>query len=169
VELLDGDEIRKHFSAGVGFSKEDRRQHLTRVAYLCRLLAKHGVIVLASFVSPYRENRDTARRIVGDGRFVEVYVDCPIGVCIQRDVKGMYKKAIAGEVKHFTGISDPYEVPPAPELVLRTAEQPAEACAVRLLELLEQRYGILKKEEAWLRNIWLGARDSGIGEHALSP
>ena len=150
VELLDGDEIRKHFSAGVGFSKEDRANHLKRVAYLCHLLTKHGVVVLASFVSPYRENRDSARQIVGSDRFVEVFVDCPLEVCIQRDVKGMYKKALAGEIKQFTGVSDPYEAPPAPELVLHADQEPPAVSAGKLLEYLEQRNLIPKREEAWL-------------------
>jgi len=150
VELLDGDEIRKHFSAGVGFSKEDRANHLKRVAYLCHLLTKHGVVVLASFVSPYRENRDSARQIVGSDRFVEVFVDCPLEVCIQRDVKGMYKKALAGEIKQFTGVSDPYEAPLAPELVLHADQEPPAVSAGKLLEYLEQRNLIPKREEAWL-------------------
>jgi len=107
VELLDGDDIRKHFSAGVGFSRDDRSNHLKRVAFLCKLLTKHGVVVLASFVSPYRDNREYARQLL-DGRFAEIFVDTPLDECIRRDVKGMYKKALAGEIKEFTGVSDPY-------------------------------------------------------------
>jgi len=149
VELLDGDEIRQHFSAGVGFTKEDRSNHLKRVAYLCHLLSKHGVIVLASFVSPYRENRDYARQLIGE-RFVEVFVDCPVEVCIQRDVKGMYKKALAGEIRQFTGVSDPYEPPLNPELILRTDQEPVEASTAKLLEFLEQRNVIARGEIAWL-------------------
>ena len=167
VELLDGDEIRKHFSAGVGFSKEDRSNHLKRVAYLCHLLTKHGVVVLASFVSPYRENRDYARALIGNGEvvtngtFVEVYVNCPVEVCIQRDVKGMYKKALAGEIQQFTGVSDPYEEPPAPELVIHSNREPVETSVSRCLAYLEQQ-GIIPglarrrtrtqrvKEAAWL-------------------
>ena len=135
VELLDGDEIRKHFSAGVGFSKEDRSNHLKRVAYLCHLLTKHGVVVLASFVSPYRENRDYARRLIGE-RFAEIFVDTPVEECIKRDVKGMYKKALAGEIKEFTGVSDPYELPLKPELVIQTTQETAQQCAARVLQLL---------------------------------
>ena len=149
VEVLDGDEIRKHFSAGVGFSKEDRANHLKRVAYLCHLLTKHGGVVLASFVSPYRENRDDARQLVGE-RFLEIYVDTPLEECIKRDVKGMYKKALAGEIKQFTGVSDPYEAPPAPELVLHADQEPPAVSAGKLLECLEQRNLIPKREEAWL-------------------
>jgi len=135
VELLDGDEIRKHFSKGVGFSREDRNNHLRRVAYLCHLLTRHGVVVLASFVSPYRENRDYARELIGE-RFVEIFVDAPVEECIKRDGKGMYKKAIAGEIKQFTGISDPYEAPKHPELAIRTVTEEPEASARAVLEKL---------------------------------
>ena len=138
VELLDGDELRKHFSAGVGFSKEDRSNHLKRVAYVCHVLTKHGVVVLASFVSPYRENRDYARGLIG-ARFVEIFVDTPVEECIKRDVKGMYKKALAGQITEFTGVSDPYEPPTAAELTIRTVEETAAQSAQRLLELLRQR------------------------------
>lgn len=141
AELLDGDELRTHFSAGVGFSKEDRSNHLKRVQYLCHLLSKYGVVALASFVSPYRENRDYGRNLIGD-RFAEVYVDAPVEVCIQRDVKGMYKKALAGEIKQFTGVSDPYEVPDNPDLVLHTAQEPAEESMEKLLDFLRKRFGI---------------------------
>jgi len=138
VELLDGDELRKHFSAGVGFSKEDRSNHLKRVSFLAHLLTKHGVIVLASFVSPYRENRDYARQLIGK-QFFEIYADAPLEVCIKRDVKGMYKKALAGEIKDFTGVQDPYEVPPSPELVLKTAEEPLEQSVEKLFAFLKSR------------------------------
>jgi adenylylsulfate kinase len=137
VELLDGDEIRKHFSAGVGFSREDRSNHLKRVAYLCHLLSKHGVVVLASFVSPYRENRDYARQLIGD-RFAEIFVDTPLEECIRRDVKGMYKKALAGAIKEFTGISDPYEPPLKAELILKTAKESPQQSAQQVLETLDE-------------------------------
>lgn len=136
VELLDGDEIRRHFSAGVGFSKEDRSNHLKRVAYLCHLLTKHGVVVLASFVSPYRENRDYARQLIGE-RFIEIFADTSLEECIKRDVKGMYKKALAGEIKQFTGISDPYEPPLLPELVIRTTEESTRESTARVLKMLD--------------------------------
>ena len=135
VELLDGDEIRKHFSAGVGFSKEDRANHLKRVAYLCHLLSKHGVVVLASFVSPYRENRDYARQLIGE-RFVEIFVDTPLQECIKRDVKGMYKKALAGHIQQFTGVSDPYEPPLKAELVVTTIGETPQESAQQVLGLL---------------------------------
>lgn len=138
VEWLDGDEIRKQFSAGVGFSREDRASHLRRVAYLCHLLTKHGVVVLASFVSPYRENRTYARRLLGE-RFVEIFVDTPLEECMRRDVKGQYKKAVAGELKQFTGISDPYEPPAQAEVVIRTMETSAEAAAQQIAAYVEPR------------------------------
>jgi len=137
VELLDGDEVRKHFSAGVGFSREDRTAHLRRIAYLCHLLTKHGVIVIAAFVSPYRENRDAARELVGE-QFLEVYIDTPLEECIRRDVKGMYRKAMAGEIPQFTGISDPYEPPIHPEITIRTAEESAQQAAERSLEAVRR-------------------------------
>lgn len=138
VEFLNGDELRKHFSAGVGFSKEERSSHLKRVSYLCQMLTKHGVIVIASFVSPYRENRDYARGLMGD-RFVEVFTDSSLEACMKRDVKGMYKKALAGEIKQFTGVSDPYERPERPELLLKTDQEPAAESLKRLLDLLRTR------------------------------
>ena len=139
VEMLDGDELRKHFSAGVGFTKEDRSNHLKRVAYLCHLLTKHGVLVLATFVSPYRENRDYARQLIGNDHFMEVFADAPLEECIRRDVKGMYKKALSGEIKQFTGVSDPYEPPEKPELVLHTAEETLNQSVERLFDALRTR------------------------------
>ena len=141
VELLDGDELRKHFSAGVGFTKEERWSHLRRVAYLCQLLTKHGVIVIASFVSPYRENRDYARSLVGK-RFIEIFTDSSLESCMKRDVKGMYKKALAGEIPRFTGVSDPYERPENPELLLKTDEEPAAVSLDKLFTLLRTRYDL---------------------------
>lgn len=141
AELLDGDDLRAHFSAGAGFSREDRSSHLRQAAYLCHLLTKHGVVVLASFVSPYRENRDYPRSLIRD-RFVEVFTDSPVEVCIRRDVKGMYGKALADEIQQFTGVSDPYEPPPSPDLILRTAEEPAERSLERLTHYLKERFGL---------------------------
>ena len=138
VELLDGDELRTHFSAGVGFSKEERASHLRRVSYLCHLLTKHGVIVIASFVSPYRENREEARRLIGD-RFIEVFADSSLEACMKRDVKGMYRKALAGEIKQFTGVSDPYEPPERPHLTLKTDQETPEQSLAKLMGLLKER------------------------------
>ncbi|MGC8834226.1 MAG: adenylyl-sulfate kinase, partial [Armatimonadota bacterium] len=109
VEILDGDVVRTHLSKGLGFSKEDRDTNIRRIAFVCKLLTRNGVAVIAAAISPYRDVREEARREIGN--FVEVYVRCPLEVCIQRDVKGLYQKALRGEIPNFTGISDPYEEP----------------------------------------------------------
>ncbi len=119
VELLDGDVVRTHLSSGLSFSREDRDTNVARIAFVAHLLARNGVTVLVAAISPFRGPRDDARRLIGD--FVEVYVAPPIASCIERDVKGLYKKAIAGEIAHFTGVSDPYEPPLAPEITLDTS------------------------------------------------
>ncbi len=136
VEVLDGDEVRKHLTKGLGFSREDRDENIRRIGYVCRLLSRNGVVAVAAAISPYRAIRDEVR--AGHENFVEVYVDAPLEVCMQRDVKGMYKKALAGEMKNFTGVSDPYEPPANPEVVTRTAEETPELSAGRILEKLEQ-------------------------------
>lgn len=135
VESLDGDEIRKHFSKGLGFTKEDRDTHILRMGFIAKLLSRNGVAVLAAFVSPYREIRDKIRNDM-EG-FIEIFVKCPLEVCIERDVKGMYKKAIAGEIKNFTGISDPYEEPLNPEIILETDKESSEESAKKVIEKLE--------------------------------
>ncbi len=141
IRLLDGDEVRKQRSPRLGFSREDRAVHLERAARLCQQLTQQGVVVLACFVSPYRENRQFARKLIGD-RFVEIYVDAPVEVCIRRDVKGMYRKALAGEIPHFTGISDPYEPPEKPDLTLRTAEETPQQSLHKFLQFLSDRLGV---------------------------
>src|SRR5262245_48762225 len=113
VELLDGDVVRTHLSKGLGFSKEDRDENIRRIGFVCELLARNGVIVIAAAISPYRAVREEVRARIPD--FVEVYVECPLAVLVDRDVKGLYKKALAGEIRHFTGVSDPYEPPVAAE------------------------------------------------------
>jgi adenylyl-sulfate kinase len=120
VELLDGDVVRTHLSKGLGFSREDRDANVARIAFVAQLLQRNGVYVLVSAISPFRSTRDAAREIVGR-RFFEVHVAPPLEACIGRDVKGLYKRAIAGEIPNFTGISDPYEEPLAPELRLDTS------------------------------------------------
>ena len=112
VEMLDGDIVRTHFSKGLGFSREDRDTNIARVAFVAHLLARNGVVVLVAAISPFREARDLARKTIGD--FVEVHVAPPLEECIKRDVKGLYKKALAGEIAQFTGVNDPYEAPPRP-------------------------------------------------------
>ncbi len=126
TEILDGDEVRKWLSPEAGFSREDRERHIKRVAHVSKLLAKHGVAVLVSLVSPYRSVRDYARKLIGD--FVEVYVKCSLETCIKRDPKGLYKRALAGEIKDMTGIQDPYEEPLNPEVVVDTERQSLEEC-----------------------------------------
>ncbi|MDB4945444.1 MAG: Adenylyl-sulfate kinase [Labilithrix sp.] len=119
VEILDGDLVRTHLSKGLGFSREDRDLNIARIAFVAHLLARNGVAVVVSAISPYRATRDDARRTIGD--FVEVHVAPPLAECVRRDTKGLYKKALAGEIGQFTGISDPYEPPDAPELTLDTS------------------------------------------------
>ena len=138
VEILDGDEVRKHLTKGLGFSREDRDENIRRIGYVCRLLSRNGAIAIAAAISPYRSVRDEVRAGHESGRFLEVYVNTPLEICIQRDVKGMYKKALAGEMKNFTGIDDPYEPPHAPELTIETAGESESRSAARIFALLEQ-------------------------------
>ena len=139
VEVLDGDEVRTNLSKGLGFSKEDRDTNIRRIGYVGRLLSRNGVGVIAAAISPYREIRDEVRRSVeADGAaFVEVYVKASLEALIARDVKGLYKKAIAGEIKQFTGISDPYEEPLAPEVTIESDRETVEESAAKLLAKLE--------------------------------
>ena len=134
VEVLDGDEVRKWLSPEAGFSREDRERHIKRVAHVSKLLAKHGVAVIVSLVSPYRSVREYARKLVGD--FVEVYVKCSLETCIKRDPKGLYKKALAGEIKNMTGIQDPYEEPLNPEVVVDTEHWSLDQCVETILRKL---------------------------------
>jgi adenylylsulfate kinase len=136
VERLDGDVVRQDLTRDLGFSKKDRDENIRRVTFVAKLLSRNGVGVLTSFISPYRELRDRARREVSN--FVEIYTRCPVEVCMQRDVKGMYQKAIRGEIKEFTGISDPYEEPLKAELVLETDKETLEESVGRVLAKLEE-------------------------------
>ena len=126
VEVLDGDVVRTHLSKGLGFSKEDRDINIRRIGFVCELLSRNGVIAIAAAISPYRAVREEVRaRILN---FVEVYVECPVEVLAERDVKGLYKKALAGEIANFTGITDPYEPPASPEVTVNSStETPAES------------------------------------------
>ncbi len=137
VELLDGDEIRKNLSQGLGFSKADRDANIARIAFVAKLLSRNGVIAITAAISPYRETRDNARAEIGN--FVEVFVDCPLEVCEQRDAKGLYARARSGEIKQFTGISDPYEAPLNPEITVHTdrenVDQEVEIVLSKLTEL----------------------------------
>ncbi|MET1160538.1 MAG: adenylyl-sulfate kinase [Thermoprotei archaeon] len=143
VEVLDGDWARQTVSAGSGFTREERMIHLKRIAWIARLLARNGVIVLCSFVSPYREARKIVREIIEEEvPYREIYVYCPLEECIRRDPKGLYKKALQGEIKHFTGISDPYEPPENPDLVLETHRKSVEECVNKVLELIARDFNI---------------------------
>jgi adenylylsulfate kinase len=140
VEVLDGDQVRTNLSKGLGFSKEDRDINIRRIGYVSRLLARNGVGVIAAAISPYREIRDEVRRDVEtDGAsFVEVHVHADLDTLVERDVKGLYAKAIAGEIKNFTGVSDPYEEPLNPELVVRSDRETVAQSVSRLLAQLEK-------------------------------
>lgn len=135
VELLDGDIVRTHLSKGLGFSREDRDDNIRRIGFVCELLSRHGVIAIAAAISPYREVRRSVRARIPN--FVEVYVECPMGVLIERDVKGLYKKALAGEIEHFTGVSDPYESPEAPELTIHSSVESPQQSADRVWNTLK--------------------------------
>jgi adenylylsulfate kinase len=137
LEVLDGDIVRENLSKGLGFSKEDRDTNIRRIAFVANLLSRNGVPVITAAISPYREIRNEAREMM-DGRFVEAYVKASVEVCEQRDVKGLYAKARAGEIKEFTGVSDPYEPPEDPELVIDTERQSPEESAQQILAYLEQ-------------------------------
>jgi adenylylsulfate kinase len=144
VEILDGDIVRLHLSKGLGFSREDRDTNIKRIAYVCGLLTRNGVIAISAAISPYREARAWARQHIGD--FVEVYVKCPIEVCRQRDVKGLYKLVDEGKIKGFTGVDDPYEEPEQPELVVETDREDVETSVARIFACLEE-LGYLEPEE----------------------
>jgi sulfate adenylyltransferase len=135
VSTLDGDEIRTHLSKGLGFSKEDRDANINRVGYVAGLVAQHGGTTLCSVISPYRATRDNARK-ASKGNFVEVFCDTPIDVCERRDVKGLYAKARAGEIKGFTGVDDPYEAPLNPEVTIDTSKLSVQECADKIIETL---------------------------------
>jgi len=139
VELLDGDVVRTNLSKGLGFSKEDRDANILRIGFVANLLVRNGVVAVCSAISPYREIRDRNRELIGD--FVEVYVDASLEEVTRRDVKGLYEKAIAGEIPNFTGVSDPYEPPENPELVIDTERcSPEEACGMVIDKLAELGY-----------------------------
>lgn len=138
VEVLDGDLVRENLSRGLGFSREDRNTNVLRIGFVARILARDGAIVLVAAISPYRESRENVRQAVeSDGtRFVEVFVGCPLDVLIERDVKGLYQRAIRGEIRQFTGISDPYEEPLSPDCVLDSSAETVERSVQRVLVYL---------------------------------
>jgi adenylyl-sulfate kinase len=140
VEYLDGDVVRQHLSKGLGFSKEDRDTNIERIGWVASRLTRHGAAVIVSVISPYEETRQKVRALVEEhGEFVQVYVKASVEECARRDTKGLYEKAFKGEIKEFTGVSDPYEEPSRPELVIETERETAPESAARVLEVLAER------------------------------
>jgi adenylyl-sulfate kinase len=135
VEILDGDVVRENLSKGLGFSKEDRDINIRRIGFVCELLTRNGVVAITAAISPYRVVREEIRARIG--RFVEVYAECPIEVLAERDVKGLYRKALRGEIKNFTGVDDPYEPPQKPEVVIKSDRETVEESVARIITKLE--------------------------------
>jgi adenylyl-sulfate kinase len=138
VEILDGDEVRTNLSKGLGFSKEDRDTNIRRIGYVARLLARNGVVAITAAISPYASVRDEVRAQHGPS-FIEVYVECPLDALVKRDVKGLYEKALRGEIKNFTGVSDPYEPPPSAEITVHTDCESVDESTTAIIGWLEQR------------------------------
>lgn len=134
--ILDGDNIRTGLNKDLGFSEEDRRENIRRIAEVAKLFVDAGIIVLTAFISPYRRDRQMARELVEKEEFIEIFVKCPLEVCEQRDVKGLYKKARRGEIKNFTGIDDPYEEPENPEIIVETDKHTIEECTQQIISYL---------------------------------
>ena len=141
--VLDGDNVRHGLCGDLGFSEADRVENIRRVAEMARLFLEAGVITLTAFISPFRSDRQRARALVPDGEFIEIFCDCPLEVCERRDVKGLYRRARAGEIKEFTGISSPYEPPETPELTVATGHLTLEDCVAQVIGLLVAR-GVLR-------------------------
>ncbi|KGT38904.1 adenylyl-sulfate kinase [Weizmannia sp. CD-2023] len=142
--ILDGDNIRHGLNKNLGFSPEDRKENIRRIGEVSKLFVDAGVMVLTAFISPYRADRDMVRELVEDNEFVEIYVNCPLEECEQRDPKGLYKKARNGEIQNFTGIDAPYEAPEHPELVVETHKQPLEQAVEQVIRFLEEK-GYIEK------------------------
>jgi adenylylsulfate kinase len=141
VEILDGDEVRENLSKGLGFSREDRDINIRRIGWVCSLLNRHGAVAISAAISPFRDARKHTRDQIRN--FIEIHVDCPLEVLKERDPKGLYDKAIRGEIKNFTGVSDPYEPPENPEIVLHTDTQDLDTCVQLILDYLEAHGWIL--------------------------
>lgn len=136
--VFDGDNVRHGLCADLGFSAEDRRENIRRIGEMSKLFVDAGVIALTAFISPFRRDRELVRGLMGPGDFIEIYCDAPLEVCERRDVKGLYRRARAGEIPEFTGISSPYEAPEHPEIVVRTGEDGLDECARRILRYLKE-------------------------------
>jgi adenylylsulfate kinase len=148
VEILDGDVVRENLSKGLGFSKEDRDTNIRRIGFVADLLTRNGVIVLVAAISPYREVRDEVRATISrNGEFIEVYARCSLDELTRRDVKGLYARALRGEIANFTGVSDPYEAPLSPEIVVDTERESVDESTQRLIALLEERGFLAAAEE----------------------
>lgn len=141
VEVLDGDEVREHLSKGLGFSKADRDTNIRRIGFVARLLARHGVVAITAAISPYADTRGEVRKLAEQEGipFVEVYAQAEIDVLADRDVKGLYRQALAGQLANFTGVSDPYEPPPNPDIVVRSDRESVETSVTRILDWLADR------------------------------
>jgi adenylylsulfate kinase len=147
VETLDGDEVRENLSRGLGFSQEDRNTNVNRIGFVARLLARNGVVVLGAAISPYRQSRDDVRNRIeaDDVRFIEVFVRCPLETLVERDVKGLYAKALAGEIKHFTGVSDPYEEPLAPDITVDSSLESIDESAEKILSYIRDTSPVVRE------------------------
>jgi len=137
VEVIDGDIVRTQLCRGLGFQKDDRQENIRRIGIVCEILSRNGVIAIAAAISPYRASRDELRTRIGN--FVEIYMNCPVSVLVERDVKGLYKKALAGEIPNFTGISDPYEAPEAPDITIDSSKDGIEDSVDAVMRILEER------------------------------
>jgi len=157
VEVLDGDEVRTHLSKGLGFSREDRDTNIKRIAYVCKLLTRNGALCISAAIAPYREARAWARQEIGN--FVEIYVRCPLEVCRERDVKGLYKLVDEGKIQHFTGVDDPYEEPENPDLVVDTSKQTIDESVASILAKLVE-LGYLDAAESADEALLVAASDS---------
>ena len=138
VTLLDGDVVRSGLNQDLGFSVQDRKENIRRIGEVAKLFANQAFVVIVAFISPFREDRDWVRESMDDDRFIEIFIDCPLAVCEERDTKGLYKKARKGEIKDFTGISSPYEPPLAPEIHIKTSEYSVEECVAQITHFLKQ-------------------------------
>jgi adenylyl-sulfate kinase len=145
VEVIDGDIIRTQLCHGLGFSRDDRQENIRRIGFVCELLSRNGVIAIAAAISPYRACREELRSRIAN--FIEIYMHCPVDILVERDVKGLYKKAIAGEILHFTGISDPYEPPASPEVTVDSSKDSLEDSVASILRILEERGIIAPQRE----------------------
>ena len=137
--ILDGDNIRTGLNSDLDFSEESRKENIRRISEVSKLFVDAGIVVLTAFISPFKEDRLSAKKVIGEENFIEIHVDCPLEICEQRDVKGLYKKARAGEIKHFTGIDSPFEEPDNPDLRVNTATNTLDTCVEELIKNIEPK------------------------------